>query len=96
MKKRTRPAKSSRAQTRARVGEDNRAPVNRGRPRKNHSVATARFEADSSSQDKNEGPVAVDVTPKHPDGKAKSSGERGPRCCPPLSSLNPFSERDLF
>lgn len=71
MKKRTRPPRSSRTPTRASAGKDNGTPGTRGRPRKNHNVATANFNKDSVSKAKAEG----DVTQKHPDSKAKSSGK---------------------
>lgn len=89
MKKKNRPPRSSRTQTRASVGEDNGTPVNRGRPRKNHSVTTANLDKDNASKDKTEGPAAVDVTQKHPDSKAKSSGKYQLSCCLLLSYLNP-------
>lgn len=75
MKKRNRPPSSSRTQTKGSVGEDNRTRLNRGRPRKNHCVATANLDKDDASKDKTEGPAAADVTQKHPNSKAKSSGQ---------------------
>lgn len=75
MKKKNRPPRSSRTQTRGSVGEDNGAPVNRGRPRKNHSGTTANLDKDDASKDKTEGPAAADVAQKDPDVKAKSSGK---------------------
>lgn len=69
MKKKHTPPSSSR--TRGSAGEDNRALINRGRPRKNHSVA-ANFDKDDASKDS---PATVEVTQKHPDSKAKSSGK---------------------
>lgn len=71
MKKKNRPQRSNRTQTRGSVGEDNGAPVNKGKPRKNHSVV----DKDNASKDKTEGPAVVEVTQKHPDSKAKSSGK---------------------
>lgn len=70
MKKKNRPPSSSR--TRGGSGEDNRALINRGRPRKNHSVAAVNFDKDDASKDS---PAAGDVPQKHPDSKAKSSGK---------------------
>lgn len=71
MKKKTRPPRSSRTPTRGSAGKDNGTPGNRGRPRKNHNVATANFNKESALKAKAEG----DVTQKHPDSKAKSSGK---------------------
>lgn len=75
MKKKNRPPRSSRTLTRASACEDNGTPVNRGRPRKNHSLATPSLDKVSAPKDKTESPAAADVAQKHPDSKAKSSGK---------------------
>lgn len=80
MKKKSRPPSSSR--TRGGAGEDNRAPINSGRPRKNHSAAAVNLDEDGASKD---GPAAGDVPQKHPDSKAKPSGrseKQQLQCCP--------------
>lgn len=71
MKKKTRPPRSSRTQTRGSTAKDNGTPGTRGRPRKNHSVAVANSNKDGTSKAKTDG----DVAQKHPDSKAKPSGK---------------------
>lgn len=75
MKRKNRPPRSSRTQTKGSVGKDNGTPVTRGRPRKNHSISTANLDKDRASEDKSEGPAAADVTQKQPNSKTKSSGK---------------------
>lgn len=75
MKKKNRPQRSSKTQTRGSIGEDITLSVNRGRPRKNDSVAIGNPGKDSASKGKTESPSGIDVTQKCPDSKARSSGK---------------------